>query len=103
MPPPSLSHHGPADDDELTTGCIQDDDVVSKPRAIVRTLSCERKQVGEGFALWRSIGRTDLPELDPFLSFDEFECTYHHTYKSILFSDETAIHIHQQANALTLN
>jgi quercetin 2,3-dioxygenase len=85
-PPPSLSHHNRPADDELTTGAgtaatIQDDDVASKPLAIVRTLACERKQVGEGFALWRSIGRPDLPELDPFLSFDEFECTYQHTYK----------------------
>ncbi|KAJ1268222.1 hypothetical protein BS78_07G120000 [Paspalum vaginatum] len=46
----------------------------TKPRAVVRTLTtCERKPLGEGFALWRSIGRAELPELDPILSFDEFE------------------------------
>ncbi|XP_062192956.1 pirin-like protein [Phragmites australis] len=50
-----------------------DDDDVGEPRAVVRTLTCERKPLGEGFALWRSIGRPELQDLDPFLSFDEFE------------------------------
>ncbi|XP_062196266.1 pirin-like protein isoform X1 [Phragmites australis] len=45
----------------------------SETRAVVRTLTCERKPLGEGFALWRSIGRPELQDLDPFLSFDEFE------------------------------
>jgi hypothetical protein len=48
---------------------------MSEPRAVVRTLTCERKPYVEGFALWRSIGRPELPELDPILSLDEFECT----------------------------
>ena len=30
---------------------------MSEPRAVVRTLACERKPYVEGFALWRSIGR----------------------------------------------
>ncbi|CAL5002575.1 unnamed protein product [Urochloa decumbens] len=51
----------------------EDDGVMSEPRAVVRTLTCERKVYVEGFAYWRSIGRTELPELDPILSFDEFE------------------------------
>ncbi|TKW09948.1 hypothetical protein SEVIR_6G135400v4 [Setaria viridis] len=55
----------PEDDD--------DGDVMNEPRAVVRTLTCERKPYVEGFALWRSIGRPELPELDPILSFDEFE------------------------------
>ncbi|KAF8659091.1 hypothetical protein HU200_058734 [Digitaria exilis] len=46
---------------------------VGKPRPVVRTLTCERKAYMEGFALWRSIGRPELQELDPILSFDEFE------------------------------
>ncbi|RLN03571.1 pirin-like protein [Panicum miliaceum] len=46
---------------------------MSEPRAVVRMLTCERKPYVEGFALWRSIGRPELPELDPILSFDEFE------------------------------
>ncbi|PVH36782.1 hypothetical protein PAHAL_6G168800 [Panicum hallii] len=46
---------------------------MSEPRAVVRTLTCERKPYVEGFALWRSIGRPELPELDPILSLDEFE------------------------------
>jgi len=46
---------------------------MSRPRAVVQTLTCERKPFSEGFALWRSIGRPELPELDPILSFDEFE------------------------------
>jgi len=48
---------------------------MSEPRAVVRTLACERKPYVEGFAHWRSIGRPELPEMDPILSFDEFECT----------------------------
>lgn len=42
-----------------TAGSEGDDgDVVMiKPRAVVQTLTCERKPFGEGFALWRSIGR----------------------------------------------
>ncbi|CAO2201492.1 unnamed protein product [Urochloa humidicola] len=50
-----------------------DDGVMSQPRAVARTLTCERKPYVEGFAYWRSIGRPELPELDPILSFDEFE------------------------------
>ncbi|KAF8701816.1 hypothetical protein HU200_033137 [Digitaria exilis] len=46
---------------------------VGKPRPVVRTLTCERKAYMEGFALWRSIGRPELQELDPILSLDEFE------------------------------
>ncbi|RLM62325.1 hypothetical protein C2845_PM14G08730 [Panicum miliaceum] len=53
---------------------------MSEPRAVVRTLTCERKTYVEGFALWRSIGSSivsccwpELPELDPILSLDEFE------------------------------
>ena len=30
---------------------------MSEPRAVVRTLACERKPYVEGFAHWRSIGR----------------------------------------------
>ncbi|WVZ93316.1 hypothetical protein U9M48_039304 [Paspalum notatum var. saurae] len=64
---------------EGTVGCVNNSHGdgggdMSKPRAVVRTLTCERKMpLGEGFALWRSIGRAELPELDPILSFDEFE------------------------------
>lgn len=61
---------GNEDDDRAGHG---DGDEVSKPRAVVHTLTCERKPLFEGFALWRSIGRPELPELDPILSFDEFE------------------------------
>ncbi|CAO2168857.1 unnamed protein product [Urochloa humidicola] len=49
------------------------DGVMSQPRAVARTLTCERKPYVDGFAYWRSIGRPELPELDPILSFDEFE------------------------------
>ncbi|TVU06730.1 hypothetical protein EJB05_49958 [Eragrostis curvula] len=52
---------------------VDDDVISSRPRAVVQTLTCERKQIADGFALWRSIGRPELPDLDPFLSFDEFE------------------------------
>ncbi|CAM0952462.1 unnamed protein product [Alopecurus aequalis] len=47
--------------------------VTTKPRAVVQKFLCERKAVGEGFALRRSIGRPELESLDPFISLDEFE------------------------------
>ncbi|CAO2201485.1 unnamed protein product [Urochloa humidicola] len=59
--------------DEELRGPKGDDGVMSQPRAVVQTLTCERKPYVEGFAYWRSIGRPELPELDPILSFDEFE------------------------------
>jgi hypothetical protein len=41
--------------------CAGNDDgdvmMMSWPRAVVQTLTCERKPFCEGFALWRSIGR----------------------------------------------
>jgi hypothetical protein len=40
--------------------CAGNDDgdvMMSRPRAVVQTLTCERKPFCEGFALWRSIGR----------------------------------------------
>jgi hypothetical protein len=43
---------------------------------VARTLECERRVVGEGFAVRRGIGRKELDSLDPFISLDEFECTY---------------------------
>ncbi|GJN03320.1 hypothetical protein PR202_ga20750 [Eleusine coracana subsp. coracana] len=91
MAPPSLSssassHHHRSSADELAAELTKaaneaiavqterhHDDVMSKPREVVRTLKCQRKQVGEGLAVWRSIGRAELPDLDPFLSFDEIE------------------------------
>ncbi|KAL6644283.1 hypothetical protein ACP70R_015891 [Stipagrostis hirtigluma subsp. patula] len=51
--------------------CAGDD--VGRPRAVVQKLTCERKPLGEGFALWRGMCRPELQDLDPFLSFDEFE------------------------------
>ncbi|KAL6878498.1 hypothetical protein ACP4OV_012668 [Aristida adscensionis] len=46
---------------------------VLTPRVVVRTVTCRRKVYKEGFAFWRTIGGPDLENLDPFLSFDEFE------------------------------
>ncbi|XP_052164224.1 pirin-like protein isoform X1 [Oryza glaberrima] len=46
---------------------------VRRPRAVARTLECERRVVGEGFAVRRGIGRKELDSLDPFISLDEFE------------------------------
>lgn len=45
----------------------------SKPRAVVQRFMCERKVLGDGFAVRRSIGRPELESLDPFISLDEFE------------------------------
>jgi hypothetical protein len=47
--------------------------VNNKPRAVVQKFTCERKVIGDGFALRRSIGRPELESLDPFISLDEFE------------------------------
>ncbi|CAL5006729.1 unnamed protein product [Urochloa decumbens] len=63
--------HGSGEEGRRPEG--EDDGVMSEPRAVVQTLTCERKVYVEGFAYWRSIGRPELPELDPILSFDEFE------------------------------
>jgi hypothetical protein len=53
-----LSMRGSDEDD----AAVVDEDerrspVASKPRAVVQIVACERKVVGEGFAVWRSIGR----------------------------------------------
>lgn len=92
MAPPSISsssspHHRPAELTVERSAWLDDGGVVmSTPRAVARTLACERKQVGQGFAVWRSIGRPDLPDLDPFLSFDDFECTYHSPFTTAHFT-----------------
>ncbi|CAD6244875.1 unnamed protein product [Miscanthus lutarioriparius] len=65
-----VKSHGNEDD---RAGDDDGDVTMSRPRAVVQTLACERKPFCEGFALWRSIGRPELQELDPILSFDEFE------------------------------
>jgi hypothetical protein len=57
---------------------IQSDEALvamSKPRAVVQTLTCQRRPLGEGFAYRRSIGGPELESLDPILSFDDFELT----------------------------
>ncbi|KAL5221820.1 hypothetical protein ABZP36_026533 [Zizania latifolia] len=47
--------------------------MVRRPRAVARMLACDRRALGDGFALRRAIGRPELDSLDPFLSLDEFE------------------------------
>ncbi|KAG8047105.1 hypothetical protein GUJ93_ZPchr0008g11569 [Zizania palustris] len=47
--------------------------LVRRPRAVARRLACDRRALGDGFALRRAIGRPELDSLDPFLSLDEFE------------------------------
>ncbi|XP_047078240.1 pirin-like protein [Lolium rigidum] len=57
---------------------IQSDEapmILSKPRAVVQTLTCQRRPLGDGFAYRRSIGGPELESLDPILSFDDFEFT----------------------------
>uniref|UniRef100_A0A452ZVV9 Pirin N-terminal domain-containing protein n=1 Tax=Aegilops tauschii subsp. strangulata TaxID=200361 RepID=A0A452ZVV9_AEGTS len=65
-----------SDSDEDAAAAEIDDEEehsVRRPRAVVQKFMCERKAVGDGFALRRSIGRPELQSLDPFISLDEFE------------------------------
>ncbi|CAO2206546.1 unnamed protein product [Urochloa humidicola] len=86
--------------------------VVSQPRAVVRTLTCERKPYVEGFAFWRSIGRPELPELDPILSFDEFEFSApaafldhpHRGFENVIYMLEGGVSYHDfSGNKGTIN
>ncbi|KAF0900262.1 hypothetical protein E2562_029815 [Oryza meyeriana var. granulata] len=83
LPPPMAEAAAPetAINDVVVAGAkfsCGDEDVagggmVRRPRAVARKLTCERRALGEGFALRRGIGRPELDSLDPFLSLDEFE------------------------------
>nr|BAJ88636.1 predicted protein [Hordeum vulgare subsp. vulgare]BAJ91650.1 predicted protein [Hordeum vulgare subsp. vulgare]BAJ91884.1 predicted protein [Hordeum vulgare subsp. vulgare] len=64
-----------SDQDAAAAAEIDDEEKhpVRRSRAVVQKFMCERKVVGDGFALRRSIGRPELQSLDPFISLDEFE------------------------------
>ncbi|OAY70517.1 Pirin-like protein [Ananas comosus] len=46
---------------------------VEKPRVVARKLLAESQEEGHGATVRRSIGRSELKSLDPFLLLDEFE------------------------------
>ncbi|XP_040383087.1 pirin-like protein [Oryza brachyantha] len=47
--------------------------LVRRPRAVAQKLACERRGVGDGFAVWSGVGRPELHSLDPLISLYEFE------------------------------
>uniref|UniRef100_A0ACD5ZB30 Uncharacterized protein n=1 Tax=Avena sativa TaxID=4498 RepID=A0ACD5ZB30_AVESA len=72
--PPAMAAEETHADGMIT---IQSDEApvmtLSKPRAVVQTLTCQRRPLGDGFHYRRSIGGPELESLDPILSFDDFE------------------------------
>jgi redox-sensitive bicupin YhaK (pirin superfamily) len=45
---------------------------MSNPRTVTNLIEAEENKDGAGVFIWRSIGKHDLPELDPFLLLDSF-------------------------------
>ncbi len=45
---------------------------MATPRTVKNIINAQRTQEGAGVFIWRSIGKPELPELDPFLLLDSF-------------------------------
>jgi redox-sensitive bicupin YhaK (pirin superfamily) len=46
--------------------------LMSNPRIVINLTDAQETKDGAGVLIWRSIGKHDLPELDPFLLLDSF-------------------------------
>ena len=45
---------------------------MSNPRTVTNLTDAQKTKDGAGVIIWRSIGKQNLPELDPFLLLDSF-------------------------------